>query len=44
MDLDSFVGKIKVQWAREEAVAPLGQLPFLVEFLKQADLFEPFVE
>ena len=32
--LDSFVGKIEVQWAPDEAVTPLGQLPFFVDFLK----------
>ena len=42
--LDSFVGKIEVKWAPDEAVTPWGQLPFFVDFLKQADLFEPFVE
>lgn len=41
--LDSFAGKVEVRWAPEEAVTPLGQLPFLVDFLKQADLFDPFV-
>ena len=42
--LGSFVGKIEVQWAPDEAVTPLGQLPFFVDFLKQSDLFEPFFE
>ncbi len=34
---------MEVRWAPGEAVTPLGQLPFLVDTLKQADLFDPFV-
>ena len=41
--LDSFSGKIHVRWAPDEAVTPLGQLPFFIDYLKQADLFDPFV-
>ena len=41
--MDSFAGKVEVRWAPEEAVTPLGQLPFFVDSLKQADLFDPFV-
>ena len=41
--VDSFAGKIEVRWAPDEAVAPLGQLPFFVDFLKVANLFDPFV-
>lgn len=41
--LDSFAGRIEVQWAPDEAVTALGQLPFFIDFLKQSDLFEPFV-
>ena len=41
--LDSFGGRIEVQWAPDEAVTALGQLPFFIDVLKQSDLFEPFV-
>lgn len=41
--LDSFSGKVHVRWAPDEAVTPLGQLPFFIDYLKQADLFDPFV-
>ena len=41
--LDSFAGRIEVQWAPDEAVTALGQLPFFIDLLKQSDLFEPFV-
>lgn len=36
LTVDSFAGKISVQWAPQEAVTPLGQLPFFVDFLKQS--------
>ena len=39
MALDSFWGRIHVHWSPDEAVTPLGQLPFFIDFLKQADLF-----
>ena len=41
--MDSFAGKMEVRWAPDEAVTPLGQRAFFVDFLKQASLFDPFV-
>ena len=41
--LDSIGGRILVRWSPDEAVTPLGQLPFFIDFLKQANLFDPFV-
>ena len=32
-----------MNWAPDEAVTPLGQLPFFIDYLKQAGLFDPFV-
>ena len=43
LTVDSFAGKISVQWAPQEAVTPLGQLPFFIDFLKQSGLFEQLV-
>ena len=43
MALDSFGGRIHVRWSPDEAVTPLGQLPFFIDFLKQADLFDPII-
>ena len=43
MALDSFGGRIHVRWSPDEAVTPLGQLPFFIDFLKQSDLFDPFI-
>lgn len=41
--LDSYAGRCHVNWAPDEAVTPLGQLPFFIDYLKQAGLFDPFV-
>lgn len=42
--VDTFSGRIHVEWDPQAEVTPLGQLPFFIEFLKTADLFEPWVE
>ncbi|MBF0447228.1 MAG: transposase, partial [Magnetococcales bacterium] len=42
--VDTFGGRLHVEWDPQAAVTPLGQLPFFIEFLKTADLFEPWVE
>ena len=41
--LDTFGGRIYVEWDPAAAVTPLGQLPFLVEFLNVSGLFEGWV-
>jgi hypothetical protein len=43
VDLDSFFGPVRVEWDREAAMTPLGQLPFFIDFLKTSGLFEAFV-
>ena len=43
MALDSFGGRVHARWSPDKAVSPFGQLPFFIDVLKQADLFEPFV-
>ena len=42
--VDTFRGKVHVEWDPQGAVTSLGQLAFFVEFLKQGDLFDPWVE
>ena len=42
--VETFGGKIHVEWNPQAAVTALGQLPFFIEFLKTADLFDPWVE
>lgn len=42
--VDTYGGKIHVEWDPQGAVTPLGQLPFFIEFLKLGGLFESWVE
>lgn len=42
--IDTFGGRIHVEWNPQSAVTPLGQLPFFIDFLKTADLFDPWVK
>lgn len=41
--LDTFGGRIQVEWDPAAAVTPLGQLTSLNEFLKMSNLFEAWV-
>jgi hypothetical protein len=41
--VDTFAGRIQVEWDPDSAVTPLGQLPFFIEFLKVSGLYEAFV-
>jgi DDE family transposase len=43
VDLDSFFGPIRVEWDHDAAMTPLGQLPFFIDFLKTAGLFDALV-
>lgn len=42
--LDTFGGRIHVEWDPAAAVTPLGQLPFFIEFLKVSGLFDAWVK
>jgi len=42
--VDTFGGRIHVEWDPQAAVTPLGQLSFFIEFLKTAELFDPWVK
>jgi hypothetical protein len=42
--VETFDGRVHVEWDPQAAVTPLGQLPFFIEFLKTAELFAPWVE
>jgi hypothetical protein len=43
VSVDTFGGRIHVEWDPQAAVTPLGQLPFFTEFLHVSGLFDPFV-
>ena len=38
--VDTYAGRIDVEWDPDAAVTPLGQMAFFIEFLKQAGLFD----
>ena len=42
--VDTFDGKIHVEWGPMAAVTPIGQLPFFIQFLKAGGLFERWVD
>lgn len=44
LSVDTFGGRVHVEWDPQAAVTPLGQLPFFIEFLKLGNLFNPWVE
>lgn len=41
--VETFAGRIHVEWDSDASVTPLGQLPFFIEFLKVSGMFEAFV-
>ncbi|MGB5649453.1 MAG: transposase [Sedimenticolaceae bacterium] len=44
MEVETFAGKVHVEWDPTAAVTPIGQLPFFIEFLKLGHRFTPWVE
>lgn len=38
--VDTFGGRVHVEWDPDAAVTPLGQMAFFIEFLKIAGLFD----
>src|SRR5215472_18983411 len=40
---DTFAGRVHIVWDTATPVTPLGQLPFLIEYLKQGGLFDGWV-
>jgi len=44
VEVDTFAGKVHVEWDQNAAVTPLGQLPFFIQFLKLGGRFDPWVK
>ncbi len=42
--VDTFAGKLHIEWDPNATVTPMGQLPFFIQFLKLGGRFEPWVE
>jgi hypothetical protein len=40
---DTFAGRVHVEWDAAAPVTPFGQLPFFIDYLKQAGLFDAWV-
>ena len=43
IDVDTYDGKVHIEWDPDAAVTPLGQLPFFIQFLKLGGRFDPWV-
>ena len=44
LSVDTFNGKVHIEWDPDGELTQLGQLPFFIQFLKAGHLFEPWVE
>ena len=44
LEVDTFDGKIHVEWEPDASVTPMGQLAFFIQFLNTGCRFEPWVE
>ena len=44
IEVETFDGKVFIEWDPTASVTPLAQLPFFIEFLKLGCRFEPWVE
>ena len=43
IEVDTYAGKVEIQWDQTAAVTPIGQLPFFIQFLKIGGRFDPWV-
>ncbi|MCG6553613.1 MAG: hypothetical protein L7F77_14915 [Candidatus Magnetominusculus sp. LBB02] len=44
VSVDTYGGKVHVEWNSETAVTPLGQPPFFINFIKVSGLYDAFIE
>ena len=44
LSVETFGGRVHVEWDPESSVTPLGQLAFFIEFLKVGHLLDPWVD
>ena len=42
--VDTYAGRVHIHWDHSTPVTPFGQLAFFIEFLKNTELFDDFVE
>jgi len=41
--VETFNGKVHIDWDPDALVTPLGQLPYFIQFLKMGERFDPWV-
>ena len=44
IEIDTFDGKVHIEWDPDAELTPYGQLPFFIQFLKIGQRFDPWVE
>lgn len=44
LEVDTFDGKLHIEWDPDASVTPIGQLPFFIQYLKLGHRFLPWVE
>ena len=44
LEVDTFEGKIQIEWEPGASVTPMEQLAFFIQFLKTGCRFEPWVD
>ncbi|MBF0219200.1 MAG: hypothetical protein HQL49_06700 [Gammaproteobacteria bacterium] len=44
IEVETFAGKVHVEWDPTAAVTPIEQLPFFIEFLKLGHRFKPWID
>lgn len=44
IEVDTFDGKLHIEWDPAASVTPIGQLPFFIAFLKLGNRFSPWVD
>lgn len=42
VDVETYAGKLQIEWDPDAAVTPIGQLPFFIQFLKLGGRFDPW--
>ncbi len=44
VEVETYAGKLQIEWDQDAAVTPLGQLPFFIQFLKLGGRFDPWID
>ena len=44
VEVETYAGKLQIEWDPDAAVTPIGQLPFFIQFLKLGGRFDPWVD